>query len=448
MDRPRVAVVDDESIVRREVTRGLEKEDLLVESFADGESVLKRLEEEAFDLVVCDLRLPGLSGMEVLKAIRKAQPSAEVIIMTGFGSVDTAIAAIRAGAFHFVTKPIKMRELRLLARRALEKVALVKEKEALKEALFSQTRTTGIIGHSKPMQRVFDLIEKVGPLDCNVLIQGESGTGKEMVAKALHDGGPRGSHPFVSFNCGGFSEDLITNELFGHEKEAFTGATGTKIGLLEAAHKGSIFLDEIGEMPPSMQVKLLRFVEERTLMRVGGVRSVPVDLRLIAASNRDLKEMVREQTFREDLYYRLNVVVITLPPLRDRLDDLPLLTGHFLTKYGSAFGKKIKGISAEVLQVLRQYPFPGNVRELENIIERAAALTDDAEIGLADLPSDLRELSISSVEGRAWPSLDDKNREYIQKVLRLTNGRRSEAAEILGLPRTTLWRMMKRYGLA
>jgi two-component system response regulator AtoC len=447
MERPRVAVVDDESIVRREVTRGLEKDDLVVESFADGEAVLKRLEEVAFDLVVCDLRLPGLSGMDVLQAIRQAQPSAEVIIMTGFGSVDAAIAAIRAGAFHFVTKPIKMSELRLLVRRALEKVALVREKEALKEALFSQTRPTGIIGHSKPMQRVFELIEKVGPLDCNVLIQGESGTGKEMVAKALHEGGPRRSHPFVSFNCGGFSEDLITNELFGHEKEAFTGATGTKIGLLEAAHRGSIFLDEIGEMPPSMQVKLLRFVEERMLMRVGGVRSVPVDVRLIAASNRDLKEMVREQTFREDLYYRLNVVVITVPPLRDRLDDLPLLTGHFLTKYGRAFGKKVNGISAEVLQVLSQYPFPGNVRELENIIERAAALADDSEIGLADLPSDLRQLSMSSVEGRAWPSLDEKNREYIQRVLTLTEGRRSEAAEILGLPRTTLWRMMKRYGL-
>jgi len=448
VERSRVAVVDDESIVRREVTRGLEKEDLQVESFADGESFLQRLAEVPFDLVVCDLRLPGLSGMDVLQAIREARPSAEVIIMTGYGSVDAAVAAIRSGAFHFVTKPIKMRELRLLVRRALEKVALVREKEALKEALFSQTRPTGIIGHSEPMQRVFDMIEKVGPLDCNVLIQGESGTGKEMVARALHDGGPRGGHPFVSFNCGGFSEDLITNELFGHEKEAFTGATGTKIGLLEAAHRGSIFLDEIGEMPPTMQVKLLRFVEERTLMRVGGVRPVPVDVRLIAASNRDLKEMVRDHTFREDLYYRLNVVVITLPPLRDRLDDLPLLAGHFLTKYGTAFGKKIKGVSAEVLEVLRRYPFPGNVRELENIVERAAALTDDAEIGLADLPSDLRELSMSSVEGRAWPTLDEKSREYVQQVLALTDGRRSEAAEILGVPRTTLWRMMKRFDLA
>jgi DNA-binding NtrC family response regulator len=447
MDRPRVAVVDDEDIVRREVTRGLVKEGLVVESFADGETVLKRQAEVAFDLVLCDLRLPGLTGMEVLQAIQKSHPTTEVIIMTGFGTVDSAIEAIHAGAFHFATKPVKMGELRLLVRRALEKVALVKEREALKEALFSQTRPSGIIGHSKPMQMVYDLIDKVAPLDCNVLIQGESGTGKEMVAKALHDGGSRSSHPFVSFNCGGFTEDLITNELFGHEREAFTGATGTKIGLLEAANKGSIFLDEIGEMPPTMQVKLLRFVEERILIRVGGVRPVPVDVRLIAASNRDLKEMVRAQTFREDLYYRLNVVVIALPPLRDRLDDVPLLIGHFLTKYSRAFGKQITGVSSEVLQVLFQYPFPGNVRELENIIERAAALTDDPEIGLTDLPSDLRELSMSSLEGRSWPSLEEKNREYIQQVLTLTDGRRIEAAEILGLPRTTLWRMMKRLGL-
>jgi two-component system response regulator AtoC len=447
VDRPRVAVVDDEAIVRREVARGLEKENLVVESFADGESALARLAEASFDLVLCDLRLPGISGMEVLKAVQQGEPAAEVIIMTGYGSVDTAITAIQAGAFHFATKPIKMAELRLLVRRALEKVALVKEKEALKKALFSQSRTTGIIGHSKPMQRVFDLIAKVAPLDCNVLIQGESGTGKEMVARALHDTGPRRDRPFVSFNCGGFTEELITNELFGHEKEAFTGATGTKIGLLEAAHRGSIFLDEIGEMPPTMQVKLLRFVEERRVIRVGGVRPVPVDVRLIAASNRDLKEMVREGMFREDLFYRINVVVISLPPLRDRLDDLPLLIGHFLTKYARAFGKELKGVSAEVLQVLFHYPFPGNVRELENIIERAAALTDDAEIGLADLPSDLRELSMSSVERTSWPTLEEKTRDYVHQVLALTEGRRGEAAEILGVPRTTLWRMMKRLGL-
>ena len=447
-DRPRVAVVDDEAIVRREVARGLSKEDLVVEAFADGESLLERMTEVTFDLVLCDLRLPGMNGFEVLKAVQQQEPVTELIIITGHGSVDAAIEAIQNGAFHFATKPLKMAELRLLVRRALEKVILVRETEALKMELLSRTSSSGIIGHSKPMQRIFELIDKVAPLDCNVLIQGESGTGKEMVARALHDSGPRADHPFVSFNCGGFTEELISNELFGHEKEAFTGATGTKIGLLEAAHRGSIFLDEISEMPLTMQVKLLRFVEERTVTRVGGVRPVPVDVRLIAASNRDLKEMVHDRTFREDLFYRINVVVIDMPPLRKRLDDLPLLIGHFLKKYGHAFGKKIDGVSAEVLEVLFRYPFPGNVRELENIVERAAALTDDAQIGLADLPSDLRELSMSSVERQSWPSLDEKTREYVQQVLALTEGRKGEAADILGVPRTTLWRMIKRFGLS
>jgi len=448
MDRPHIAVLDDEEIVRRELSRSLEKEGYETESFADGESALRRLAEAKFDLLLCDLRLPGLDGIEVMKAARAADPSSEVIILTGYASVESAIAAIRAGAFHYVTKPLKMAELKVLVQRALEKVALVREKEALKEALFSETRPSGIIGHSQPMQDVFRLIDKVAPLDCSVLIQGESGTGKEVVARALHDGGPRSSRPFVSFNCGGFTEELIANELFGHEKGAFTGATSTKVGLLEAAHTGSILLDEIGEMPPSMQVKLLRFVEERTVMRVGGVRPIPVDVRLIAASNRDLKEMVRSHEFREDLYYRFNVVVISLPPLRDRLEDLPLLVEHFLRKYAPAFGKQIAGVSTEVLEVLSQYPFPGNVRELGNIIERAVALGDEGVIGLRDLPSDLRELSMSSVERQAWPSLEERERDYIQKVLALTDGHKSRAAEILGIPRTTLWRKMKRHGLA
>ena len=447
MDRPRIAVLDDEAIVRRELVRSLKKEGYETEPFANGESALSRLAETTFDLLLCDLRLPGMSGIEVMKAARAGDPSIEVIILTGFASVDSAIEAIRAGAFHYVTKPLKMAELKVLVQRALEKVALVREKEALKEALFSQTRPSGIIGHSEPMQKVFRLIEKVAPLDCSVLIQGESGTGKEVVARALHEGGPRQSRPFVSFNCGGFTEDLIANELFGHEKGAFTGATNSKVGLLEAAHTGSILLDEIGEMPASMQVKLLRFVEERTVMRVGDVRPIPVDVRLIAASNRDLKEMVRTRDFREDLYYRLNVVVISLPPLRDRLEDLPLLIEHFLRKFGPAFGKKIAGISKEVLEVLSQYPFPGNVRELGNIIERAVALSDESVIGLGDLPSDLRELSMSSVEGRAWPSLEEKERSYIQQVLAVTDGHKTRAAEILGVPRTTLVRKMKRLGL-
>jgi two-component system, NtrC family, response regulator AtoC len=448
MERFRIAVIDDEPIIGREIKRGLSKEPQYeVETFLDGESALQRLEHMGFDLLLCDLRLPAMSGLEVLHTARRRLPHCEVILITAHGSVDSAIEAIRAGAFHYVAKPVKMADLRLLVRRALEKVTLVREKEALKEALFSQNRPAEIIGNSKAMLNVFRLIEKVAPLDSNVLIQGESGTGKEMIARAIHQRSGRRQEPYVSFNCGGFTEELITNELFGHEKGAFTGATETKIGLIEAAHRGTIFLDEIGEMPASMQVKLLRFVEERTLLRVGGVKPLPIDVRLIAASNQDLKEMVKAHSFREDLYYRLNVVMIPLPPLRARPDDIPLLIRCFLEKYSRAFGKEVKGVSSEVLDILSRYPFPGNVRELENIVERAVALSDEPEISASDLPSDLRELSMRSIEAAPRLTLEEMERKYIQDVLVKTNHRKSLAAEILGLPRTTLWRKMKQHGL-
>ena len=448
MERFRIAVIDDEPIIGREIKRGLSKEPHYeVETFLDGESALQRLEQMGFDLILCDLRLPAMSGLDVLHTARKRLNHCEVILITAHGSVDSAIDAIRAGAFHYVTKPVKMADLRLLVKRALEKVTLVREKEALKEALFSQNRPAEIIGNSKAMLSVFRLVEKVAPLDSNVLIQGESGTGKEMIARALHQRSGRRQQPYVSFNCGGFTEELITNELFGHEKGAFTGATETKIGLLEAAHRGTIFLDEIGEMPATMQVKLLRFVEERTLLRVGGIKPLPVDVRLVAASNQDLKEMVKAHTFREDLYYRLNVVMIPLPPLRARPDDIPLLIRCFLEKYSRAFGKEVKGVSSEVLDILSRYPFPGNVRELENIIERAVALSDEPEISARDLPSDLRELSMRSIEAAPRLTLEEMERKYIQEVLIKTNYRKSLAAEILGLPRTTLWRKMKQHGL-
>lgn len=443
----RIAVIDDEPIVCREVKRGLSKEQYLVETFPDGETALSRLQQTDFDLILCDLRLPGISGIELLQSVRRSGSSSEVIIITAYSSVDTAIEAIQSGAFHYLTKPINMADLKLLVKRALDKVSLVREKEALKTALLAQNRPADFLGNSKAMLEVFRLIGKVAPLDCNVLIQGESGTGKEMVAKALHQRNPRSQSPFISFNCGGFTEDLIANELFGHEKGAFTGATETKIGLLEAAHKGTIFLDEISEMPMSMQVKLLRFVEEHSLIRVGGVKAHPIDVRLLAASNQDFKTLIKNQTFREDLFYRLNVVTITLPPLRNRQDDIPLLVHHFLKKYSRAFGKHITGVAPETLEILQQYPFPGNVRELENIIERAVALADESVISARDLPSDLRELAMSSFEARPWPSLEEKEKQYIQEVLIKTNHRKNLAAEILKLPRTTLWRKMKHYGL-
>ena len=444
--QPRVAVVDDEAIVCREIKRGLEKDRYLVETFLAGEPALNRLSQIPFDLVLCDLMLWDQSGLEVLKTIKNRFPQTEVIIITGYSSIDTAIEAIQAGAFHYVTKPVKMNEIRALAARAIEKVCLVKEKEALKKALDLQSRHPRIIGQSPLMQEVFHLIDKVASLLCNVLIHGESGTGKEMVAQAIHFQGPRRDRPFMSFNCGGFTEELIANELFGHEKGAFTGAAGTKIGLLEAAHMGTVFLDEISAMPTSMQVKLLRFIQERTLLRVGGVKPIQVDARIIAASNQDLAEAVTNKTFREDLFYRLNVVRITLPPLRDKKEDIPLLVRHFLARYTQAFSKKVMGLAPNTMEVLLNYPFPGNVRELENLIERAVALTDESIISPHDLPPDLQRLAISGQN--VWPSLEKKEREYIRQVLIKTNHKKGLAAQILKIPRTTLWRKMKRLGLS
>jgi DNA-binding NtrC family response regulator len=443
----RVAVIDDEPIACRQIQRGLGKSRYEIETFGDGETAVKRMQEAPFDLVLCDLRLPGINGLDVLKTVKERYPRTEVIVMTGYGSVDTAVEAIRTGAFHYLAKPVKMDELRSLASQALEKVRLIREKEALKKALFSQSRQQYLIGHSPAIQEVLGLVKKVCSLNCNVLVQGESGTGKELVARALHFFGARREHSFICFNCGGFADELIANELFGHEKGAFTGAVDTKIGLLEAAHKGTIFLDEIGSMPPSMQVKLLRFVQERNLIRVGGIKAIPIDVRLIAACDQNLKAAVGSGQFREDLYYRLNVVLIDLPPLRDRKDDIPLLIHHFLNKYSRQFGKPVSEVEPETLEILLQYPFPGNVRELENIIERAVALTDRTTVGPRDLPGDLQQLSISSLESGHLPSLEEKEKEYIQQVLIKTGHRKTAAAEILKIPRTTLWRKMKRLGI-
>ncbi len=444
----RVAIIDDEPIACREIKKGLvRRTDLQIETFLDGESALKRMETAPFDLILCDLRLPGMDGMEVLKTIKKQFPETQLIIITAYGSVDVAIRAIQAGAFHFIVKPVKIEELISLSVRALETVQLIQEARALKKVLFNQSRQQYLIGHSPAIQDVLALIKKVCSLNCNVLIQGESGTGKELVAKALHFLGVRREKPFIAFSCGGFTDDLIANELFGHEKGAFTGAMDTKIGLLESADKGTIFLDEIGLMPLNMQMKLLRFVQERNLIRVGGVKPFPVDVRLIAAGNHDLHQEVKQKNFREDLYYRLKVVSITLPPLRDRKEDIPLLTQHFLERYNRMFNKQVVTVDKEAMTILMQYPFPGNVRELENIIERGVALSDKSILGCIDLPGDLLELSITRLEDTEWKSLEEMEKEYIRKVLTQTGYHKGRASDILKIPRTTLWRKMKRFNL-
>ncbi|MBW1982585.1 MAG: sigma-54-dependent Fis family transcriptional regulator [Deltaproteobacteria bacterium] len=447
--KKRLAVVDDELIVCRRLSRALSKEGYEVETFQAAEPFLERMARKSFEVIFLDLRLPDTDGMAVLSQIKKNWQNSEVIIITGYGSIDSAIEAIKKGAYHYVAKPLKLNEVRLLAAGAVEKVRLKEEVARLQRSLDEERRSfSGLVGNSKVMQEIFNLIKKVAVVDCNVLLQGETGTGKELVARAIHNLSPRSSHPFVSFNCGSFTEELIANELFGHEKGAFTGAVATKIGLLETSHRGTVFLDEIGEMSFAMQVKLLRVIQEKKILRVGGTRPIDLDIRVIAASNKDLKELVEQGEFREDLYYRLNVVSIVLPRLEERKEDIPLLIAHFINKYSEGLRKQIRHVSPEAMEILLSYGYPGNVRELENIIERAVALAEGDVVRVEDLPPDLQKLEFLSLKGEDLLPLAEIEKRHIAKVLERTGWNRSLTCEILNLPRTTLWRKMKKYGLA
>jgi two-component system, NtrC family, response regulator AtoC len=441
-----IAVVDDEVIVQKRLQGALEKEGHSVKTYGSGEDFLRDLDLGNFDLVFLDVVLPGINGMEVLQQTKSRQPETEVILITGHASLDAAIGAIKKGAFHYVAKPLKLEEIRLLSRRALEHKRLVTENRQLKARLEPLDGWGEMIGVSPRMKEVFQITRKVAPLDCNVIIQGESGTGKELVARLIHRESDRRTRPFVAFNCGGFTEELIASELFGYERGAFTGAIATKIGILETAHRGTVFMDEIGDMPLSMQGKLLRVIQESEITRVGGNRPIQLDLRFIAATNKDLKRAVAKGRFREDLYFRLNVVQIALPSLMERQEDIPLLVQYFLNLFSHKFAKRINGLDKAARTVLQTYSYPGNVRELQNIIERAVALADGDTLTLADLPPDLQELA-PTPNGR-WQSLEHQEREYIQKVLEYTSHQIGESARILDLPRTTLWRKMKKYGLS
>jgi two-component system response regulator AtoC len=441
-----IAVVDDEVIVQRRLQTALEKDGHSVKAYGSGEDFLRDLDLGNFDLVFLDVVLPGMGGMEVLQQAKTRQPETEFILITGHASIDAAIGAIKKGAFHYVAKPLKLEEIRNLTRRALEHKLLVIENRQLKARLEPLEGWGEMIGVSPKMKEVFNISRKVAPLDCNVIIQGESGTGKELVARLIHRESARSSRPFVAFNCGGFTEELIASELFGYERGAFTGAIATKIGILETAHRGTVFMDEIGDMPLSMQGKLLRVIQENQITRVGGNRPIQLNLRFIAATNKDLKRAVAEGRFREDLYFRLNVVQIILPSLMERPEDIPLLIQYFLNLFSQRFAKRIVGIDKAARTVLRAYSYPGNVRELQNIIERAVALAEKDTVTLADLPPDLQELEVTP--NSRWQTLEEQERDYIQKVLEFTHHHLGESARILALPRTTLWRKMKKYGLS
>ncbi len=445
--RTRIAIVDDEVTVCRRLSQALARDGYEVEAFTTGRSFLERVQEGAFDIVFCDLRLPDTSGMDVLARCKAVRSETEVIIITGYGTIDGAIEAIKEGAWHYATKPLKLNEIRVLTRGALDRISMRQENQRLREALKFSSGLTTIVGNSPAVKELFSMVQRIAQVDCNILLQGASGTGKALVARAIHQLSPRKDHPFVSFNCGGFTEELISSELFGYEKGAFTGAAATKIGLLESASGGTVFLDEVGEMPPTMQVKLLHVIQERRILRVGSTRPIDLDIRIVAATNRDLKHEVAQGNFREDLFYRLNVVTIPLPGLSERREDIPLLVNHFIEKYSLAFRKKVSAIQPQALQILMGYTFPGNIRELENIIERGVALTDCDQIRPQDLPQDIQHLEFDTIEGEGLLPLDELEKRYIAKVLETTGFNKGLTAQILDIPRTTLWRKLKEYKL-
>ena len=447
MDKPpvRLAIIEDEKI------SGLRLQEHLVESgypadlFFEGNSFLNAFLASPYDLVITDLKLPGPGGMEILRRVKARHRDTEVVVITGYASIDSAIEAVRAGAFHYLTKPIRLTEFDNLISRIIEKIKISNEASSLRALMAQSAGKAGIIGTSPEMEQIYRLIEKVAPLDCPVIIQGESGTGKELAARVIHLLSHRHQAPIVSFNCGGFSPELIANELFGHEKGAFTGAFVARTGLLQSADGGTVLLDEIADMPADMQVKLLRVLQEGQIYRLGASRPVHLDIRILAASNRDLKEQVRRGLFREDLFFRLNVMTISLPRLVERKGDLWLLADHFLHKYNKAYKKEIRGFSVQAREILAQYEFPGNIRELENIIARAVALADGTEIQVADLPPLLGGFQPPYDIG--LQSLEEMERAHIAKVLQTVDGHRDKAASILGITRSTLWRKIKKFGL-
>jgi DNA-binding NtrC family response regulator len=447
MSRLRASVIDDEKQTARLIARVLEKEGFEVETFAAGQAFLNRMTQEPFHLVFIDLKLPDMNGMDILDFIKKGFEDVEAVIVTGHGSIPSAVKATSRGAANYLVKPFRLQEVRVAAQQAREKLELREENKRLKIALGEVPQLKNFLGNSSVMLEVFAMIQKVARVNCNVLLQADTGTGKERAARAIHDLSPRHDKTFVSFNCGGFTEELISSELFGYIKGAFTGATATKIGLLESADGGTVFLDEIGEMPLNMQVKLLHVLQERQILRVGSTQPIDLDIRVIAATNRDLQAAMAAGKFRQDLFYRLNVVMLYLPPLVERREDIPLLASHFLTIFNARFGKSVTSISPQAMDVLMHYTYPGNVRELENIIQRAVALADDETVRVNQLPPDLLSLAFSPFHGSGMVSLEEMERCHIQRVLETTGYNKHLTCHILGLPRTTLWRKIKKYDL-
>ncbi len=443
----RILVVDDEPAQRELVAGYLKKQGFDVKLAGSGEIALDFFRQESFDMILTDQKMPNMSGLDLLEAIRKINPETAIIVMTAYGSIEAAVSSIKGGATDYVTKPLNLEELLYRIRQVSERHRLLAENRELREALQTRHRIEGIIGESGRMLEVISLVRRVAPSEATVLIRGESGTGKELIAKAIHYASPRASGPLIRVNCAALPETLLASELFGHEKGAFTGALATRKGRFELADGGTLFLDEIGDLPQHLQAKLLRVIQEREFERVGSSYPIRVNVRLLAATHRPIEALMKAGQFREDLYYRLNVVAVVLPPLRERRQDLPLLIDHFVRIFAEKNGKTIRGLTHEARNILLRYDYPGNVRELENLLERAIVVTRDDVIGKGDLPLTVQEPEgEQSKEAGLTVAVERLERQMIRQAMAESAGIQTHAAELLGISERALRYKLRKYG--
>jgi DNA-binding NtrC family response regulator len=452
MKKISILVVEDGRSQREMLRDFLRKEGHTVGEAENGEKAVQRVREGHYDLLLLDYKMPGMDGMHVLQAVKGINPEIDVVIITAYGTIETAVDAMKAGALDYITKPIEFEELLLLVDRVSERRTLLKENEILREQLGEKGVTTDrIIYRGEKMSALINMAGRVAASRATVLLQGESGTGKELLARLIHQLSPRAARRIIAVNCGALHENLLESELFGHEKGAFTGATARRIGRFEEADGGTLFLDEIGELSPQVQVKLLRFLQEHEFQRLGGNQTLHTDVRVISATNRELEQRVKEGAFREDLFYRLNVVLMSIPPLRERKEDIPILIEHFLKKYAEENGKEIAGLSSEAQDVLLKYDYPGNVRELENIIERAVVIAREAVISVEDLPfrESMEETAAGrkAEEGSLRGSIEELERNLIVEAMEKAGDHQSHAADLLGISERMLRYKLKKYGL-
>src|SRR5579863_274788 len=448
---PAILIVEDEAKMRRLLELNLGEDGFTTLSAGDAEAGLKLLRENTVDLVVTDLKLPGMNGLEFLQTIKRQNAALPVVVMTAFGSVETAVEAMKAGASDYVLKPFSLAEMRMVVRKELDVRNLREENRSLREALGKKYSHPNIVARSAKMQETLATVERVAPTNATVLLGGESGVGKDLIARAIHEKSRRATGPFVKINSTAIPENLLESELFGYEKGAFTGAAASKPGKFELADKGTLFLDEIGDVPPPTQVKLLRVLQEREFERLGGTKTIKVDVRLIAATNRDLRAALEEGTFREDLYYRLNVVPIDIPPLRERREDIPELVNLFLSRFSQDSSRPLEGISPEAMQILTSYHWPGNVRELQNVIERACALAKAGLLDVADIHLDIRQPKAGNGAPGFLPdgmTLEQWEDEMVKESLRRANGNKSQAARLLGISRNALRYRLSKIGIS